>query len=393
MSNNSIGENANKRRFEMLRGGIPIGKAFGISLRLHYSWFFIFALVTWALAGSYFPSTYPTWSLSARIAAGLITSVLFFGSVLVHELMHSIVAQRQGISVQSITLFIFGGVSQITSEPKQPKDEFRMAIIGPLSSLLIGGALFGIYFGLRDVDTFAAQFITAIAYWLGYINLLLGAFNLIPGFPLDGGRVFRSLLWWRSGNLKKATRTASNIGRAVGFIFIFVGIWLIFTGNWVNGIWLALIGWFLESAAVGSYQQLLLQEMLKGHVVREVMSSDCAVIPPDTTIDHLVHENILTSGRRCFPVVSDSQILGLMTLHNVKAVPREQWRTETVREAMTPFDKLKWVRPDEELSSILRILTEDDINQVPVVQDGKIVGMVNREDLLNFVNIRSGLGI
>jgi Zn-dependent protease/predicted transcriptional regulator len=393
MSNNSIGENANKRRFEMLRGGIPIGKAFGISLRLHYSWFFIFALVTWALAGSYFPSTYPTWSLSARIAAGLITSVLFFGSVLVHELMHSIVAQRQGISVQSITLFIFGGVSQITSEPKQPKDEFRMAIIGPLSSLLIGGVLFGIYFGLRDVDTFAAQFITAIAYWLGYINLLLGAFNLIPGFPLDGGRVFRSLLWWRSGNLKKATRTASNIGRAVGFIFIFVGIWLIFTGNWVNGIWLALIGWFLESAAVGSYQQLLLQEMLKGHVVREVMSSDCAVIPPDTTIDHLVHENILTSGRRCFPVVSDSQILGLMTLHNVKAVPREQWRTETVREAMTPFDKLKWVRSDEELSSILRILTEDDINQVPVVQDGKIVGMVNREDLLNFVNIRSGLGI
>jgi Zn-dependent protease/predicted transcriptional regulator len=393
MSNNSIEENANKRRFEMLRGGIPIGKAFGISLRLHYSWFFIFALVTWALAGSYFPSTYPTWSLSARIAAGLITSVLFFGSVLVHELMHSIVAQRQGISVQSITLFIFGGVSQITSEPKQPKDEFRMAIIGPLSSLLIGGVLFGIYFGLRDVDTFAAQFITAIAYWLGYINLLLGAFNLIPGFPLDGGRVFRSLLWWRSGNLKRATRTASNIGRAVGFIFIFVGIWLIFTGNWVNGIWLALIGWFLESAAVGSYQQLLLQDMLKGHVVREVMSSDCAVIPPDTTIDHLVHENILTSGRRCFPVVSDSQILGLMTLHNVKAVPREQWRTETVREAMTPFDKLKWVRPDEELSSILRILTEDDINQVPVVQDGKIVGMVNREDLLNFVNIRSGLGI
>jgi Zn-dependent protease/predicted transcriptional regulator len=393
MSNNSIGENANKRRFKMLRGGIPIGKAFGISLRLHYSWFFIFALVTWALAGSYFPSTYPTWSLSARIAAGLITSVLFFGSVLVHELMHSIVAQRQGISVQSITLFIFGGVSQITSEPKQPKDEFRMAIIGPLSSLLIGGVLFGIYFGLRDVDTFAAQFITAIAYWLGYINLLLGAFNLIPGFPLDGGRVFRSLLWWRSGNLKRATRTASNIGRAVGFIFIFVGIWLIFTGNWVNGIWLALIGWFLESAAVGSYQQLLLQDMLKGHVVREVMSSDCAVIPPDTTIDHLVHENILTSGRRCFPVVSDSQILGLMTLHNVKAVPREQWRTETVREAMTPFDKLKWVRPDEELSSILRILTEDDINQVPVVQDGKIVGMVNREDLLNFVNIRSGLGI
>jgi Zn-dependent protease/predicted transcriptional regulator len=377
----------------MLRGGIPIGKAFGISLRLHYSWFFIFALVTWALAAGYFPSTYPTWSLSARIAAGLITSVLFFGSVLVHELMHSIVAQRQGIPVQSITLFIFGGVSQITSESKQPKDEFRMAIVGPLSSLVLGGIFFGIYFGWRNVDTFAVQFITAVVYWLGYINLALGVFNLIPGFPLDGGRVLRSLIWWRSGNLKNATKIASNAGRAVGFILIFIGIYLVFTGDWIDGIWLALIGWFLESAAVGSYQQLLMQEMLKGHVASEIMSSDCAVVPPDMTIDHLVNGNILTSGRRCFPVVSDSQIMGMMTLHNIKAVPREQWSTATVREAMTPFDRLKWVRPDEELSSVLRILTQDDINQVPVVQDNKIVGMVSREHLLNFVHIRSRLGV
>jgi Zn-dependent protease/predicted transcriptional regulator len=377
----------------MLRGGIPIGKAFGISLRLHYSWFFIFALVTWVLADIYFPHYYPNWSLSARIAAGLITSVLFFGSVLVHELMHSIVAQRQGIPVQSITLFIFGGVSQITSEPKQPKDEFRMAIVGPLSSLVIGGIFLGIYFEWRNVDTFAVQFITAIAHWLGIINLFLGIFNLIPGFPLDGGRVLRSLIWWRSGNLRNATRIASNAGRAVGFIFIFVGIYFIFTGDWVDGIWLALIGWFLESAAVGSYQQLLMQEMLKGHVASEVMSSDCVVIPPDTTIDQLVHGNILTSGRRCFPVVSGSKIVGMMTLHNVNAVPREQWSTETVKEAMTPFDKLKWVRPDEELSSVLRILTQDNINQVPVVQDNEIVGMISRENLLNFVNIRSRLGV
>jgi len=377
----------------MLRGGIPIGKAFGISLRLHYSWFFIFALVTWALAAVYFPSNYPAWSLSVRIAAGLITSVLFFGSVLVHELMHSIVSQRQGVPVQSITLFFLGGVSQISSEPKQPKDEFRMAIIGPLSSLIIGGIFFGIYFGLRHVDTFAVQFITAIAFWLGYINVFLGVFNLIPGFPLDGGRVLRSLIWWRSGNLKSATRIASNIGRAVGFIFIFGGIWFIFIGNWINGILLALIGWFVESAAVGSYQQLLIQDMLKGHVASEVMSRDCAVIPPDTTIDQLVHGNVLASGRRCFPVVSGSQIIGMMTLHNIKAVPREQWSTETVKEAMTPFDKLKWVRPDEELSSVLQILTEGNINQVPVVQDGEIVGMVSRENLLNFVNIRSRLGV
>jgi Zn-dependent protease len=377
----------------MLRGGIPIGKAFGISLRLHYSWFFIFALVTWALAAVYFPSEYPGWSLSAGIAAGLITSILFFASVLVHELMHSIVSQRQGVPVQSITLFFLGGVSQITSEPKQPGDEFRMAIVGPLSSLIIGGILLGVYYQWRTVDTFAVQFVTGIAYWLGFINVFLGVFNLIPGFPLDGGRVLRSLIWWRSRNLTSATRIASNVGRAVGFVLIFIGIWFIFTGNWFDGIWLALIGWFLESAAVGSYQQLLMQEMLKGHVVSEVMSTDCAVVPPDMTIDHLVNGNILSSGRRCFPVGSGSEIMGLMTLHNVKEVPRDQWATETVKEAMTPFDKLKWVRPDEELSSVLRILTQDNINQVPVVQDNQIIGMVSRENLLNFVHVRSRLGM
>jgi Zn-dependent protease/predicted transcriptional regulator len=377
----------------MFRGGVPIGKAFGIQLRLHYSWFLIFALVTFALAASYYPSVFPDWSLSARIAAGLITSILFFGSVLVHELMHSIVSQRQGIPVKSITLFIFGGVSQITSEPKQPADEFRMAIVGPLSSLVLAGIFLGIYFQLRSGSTFADQFVTGLAYWLGYINLLLGAFNLIPGFPLDGGRVLRSLIWWRNHNLRRATRIASNAGRVIGFLFIFGGIYLIFTGYWFDGIWLALIGWFLESAAAGSYQQLLMEEMLKGHTAGEIMSGDCAVVPPDMTIDHLVNGNILTSGRRCFPVVSGSGIVGLMTLANISEVPRDQWTTETVQQAMTPFEKLKWVRPDEELSTVMRILTEDNVNQVPVVADHQIIGMVTRENLLNFVHVRSRLGM
>ncbi len=377
----------------MLRSGIPIGRAFGIALRLHYSWFIIFVLVTWALTASYFPSVFPDWNLGSRIAAGIITSLLFFGSVLVHELAHSIVSQRQGIPVQSIILFVFGGVSQITSEPKQPRDEFRMAIVGPLTSLIIGGILWGIFFGVRNIDSFAAQMVTAITYWLGYINLALGVFNLIPGFPLDGGRVFRSIWWWRSHNLKSATRVASTVGRFIGLLFIFGGVYLVFTSYWLNGIWIALIGWFLENAASSSYRQLLLQEMLKGHTAKEVMSRDCVLINPETTLDKLVNENILTSGRRCFPVVADSKIMGLMTLHNVRTVPRDRWTTETVKEAMTPFDKLKWVGPDEELSSLMRLLTENDINQVPVVEDNQVIGMVTRENLLNYVNIRSGLGI
>jgi Zn-dependent protease/predicted transcriptional regulator len=377
----------------MLRSSIPIGKAFGITLRLHYSWFIIFTLVTWALTASYFPSYYPSWSIGTRIAAGLITSLLFFGSVLAHELMHSIISQRQGVPVKDITLFILGGVSQITEEPKEPKHEFNMAIVGPLTSLVIGGILWGIFFGIRNINNSTAEFVTPIVYWLGYINLALGVFNLIPGFPLDGGRVLRSLLWWRSHNLKSATRIASTIGRVVGFLFIFGGIYLIFTPYWLNGLWIAVIGWFLESAANNSYRQLLLQDMLRGHIASEVMSRDCVLIPPDTTVEHLVNENILTSGRRCFPVVADAKVMGLMTLHNIRAVPREQWGGATVKEAMTPFDKLRWVRPEDELSSVFRILTENNINQVPVVQDGQIVGMVTRENLLNFVNIRSGLGI
>lgn len=376
----------------MLRGGIPIGRAFGISLRLNYSWFVIFALVTWALAAGYFPATYPTWSLTTRIAAGVITSFVFFGSVLAHELMHSVVAQREGIPVRSITLFIFGGVSEIAEEPKQPKDEFRMALAGPLASLAIGAVFWGIWFWLRGA-TGTAEFISGIAYWLGLINVFLAVFNLIPGFPLDGGRVLRSILWGRSGNLRSATRTASNIGRGVGYAFIFGGIFLIFRGSWFDGLWLAFIGWFLENAAVGSYRQLAVHDILQGHTASEIMTRDCPVVPPDITIERLVNEHILTSGHRCFPVVAHGHVLGLVTLHDIKMVPRHLWSTTRVGEAMTTFDKLKSVGPNEDLSNVLRILTENDVNQVPVVQDHNVVGMIGRDNLLSFIDIRSGLGI
>ncbi len=373
----------------MLGGGIPIGKVFGISIRLHYSWFIVFVLVAWSLAASYFPAAYPDWGLSVSIAAGVITSLLFFGSVLAHELMHSVVAQSAGIPVHAITLFIFGGVSQMVQEPKKPQDEFRMAIAGPLTSLILGGIFLAIWFFLKGLP----EVVTAVASWLGWINIFLAAFNLVPGFPLDGGRVLRSLLWWRSQNLRSATKIASNVGRVVGYLFIFAGIWLIFRGSWFNGVWLALIGWFLENAAVGSYRQLALQEKLKGHKVTEAMTADCPVVPPELTIEQLVHGNILTSGRRCFPVVQNNGILGLVTLHNIKSVPRDQWSTKTIREAMTPFSKLKTVGPDEDLATVMQILAEENINQVLVVKDNNIIGMVARDNLLAFINLRGELGV
>jgi Zn-dependent protease len=373
----------------MLRGGIPIGRVLGISLRLNYSWFIVFALVTWSLSANYFPSVFPEWSAGLAVTAGILTSLLFFGSVLAHELMHSVVARAAGIPVQSITLFIFGGVSRMGEEPKRPKDEFRMAIAGPLTSLALGAVFWAIWYWLGEFN----EFVLAISFWLGLINIFLAGFNLIPGFPLDGGRVLRSILWWRSHNLRRATRTASNIGRAVGFLFIFGGVFFIFQALWLNGLWLILIGWFLENAAVGSYRQVALQEVLQGHTAGEVMTRDCPVVPPDITVEELVNDHVLATGRRCFPVESSGRVEGLVTMHNIRAVPRESWPARTTSEAMTPLDKLKSVSPNEDLSTVLKILTEEDINQVLVVEDGAITGVIGRDNLLSFINLRGELGV
>ncbi len=371
----------------MLTEGISIGKIFGIPLKLHYSWFIIFVLIVGILAAGYFPATYPHWGTVASIAAGVVTSLLFFGSVIVHELMHSLVAQAAGIPIHSINLFIFGGVSQMTEEPKQPQVELRMALAGPLASLVLGGIFLAIWYWITD----APEFVKAISFWLGLINILLAGFNLIPGFPLDGGRVLRSLLWWQNRDLRKSTRIASNVGRGFGYLFILGGIAMIVSGAWINGLWLAFIGWFLENAAANSYRQLALLDILKGHKASELMTQDCPIVQPELTIQHLVNEQILTSGRRCFPVVQQSRVLGLITIHDIKAVPREQWPTKTVEETMTPFAKLKSVSPDEELPTVMRILTEQNINQLPVVKDGNIIGMIARDNLLAFIGIRSEL--
>jgi Zn-dependent protease/predicted transcriptional regulator len=377
----------------MLQGGIPIGKAFGISLRLHWSWFIIFVLITWALSTSYFPSIYPHWSLAEKVTAGIITSLFFFGSVLLHELMHSIVALHKGIHISSITLFILGGVSAMTEEPKEAKDEFLIAIAGPGTSLVLGGIFWGVWITLGGTNAAAGsnEFIAAIVFWLGYINLALGVFNLIPGFPLDGGRVLRSLIWWRTGKMQNATKIASNIGRVIGYLFILGGIYLVFTGDLFNGIWLALIGWFLESSAAGSYNLLLMQDTLKGHIAAEIMSRDCQMIPSDITLEKLVNEYIMKSGRRCFPVVFEGHVQGLISLRDVQKVPQESWGNQIVRDAMVPLDKLKSVQPDTDLNTVMQTLAQNDINQVPVVDDNNIIGMVGRDNIVNFINVRTQL--
>jgi Zn-dependent protease len=367
-------------------GGIPVFKIFGITIRLHYSWFIIFALITWQLVSN-FPDD--NLSTAARIGISLVASILLFGSLIAHEVMHSVVAQKSGIPVHSITLFIFGGVSQITKEPEKPGDEVRIALAGPLTSLVCGGIFFGIWFMTQN----APSMVHDVILWLGETNIILAVFNLIPGFPLDGGRVLRGILWRQRRNMRDATKVAANIGRGVGYVFIIGGIFLIFSGVVFQGFWIAFIGWFLENAAASSYRQVALNEIMQGHTAGEVLTRDCTIVPPDITVQQLVNEQILTGGRRCFPVAADNKALGLITLNDVRAIPRNLWDTKMVSDAMIPAEKMVAVGPNEDLVKVFQLLTEKDINQVPVVEDGKIVGMIGRDALLAFVRVRTDLGM
>ncbi|MCX5998873.1 MAG: site-2 protease family protein [Chloroflexi bacterium] len=379
----------------MLKGGIPLGRPFGISVRLHWSWFIVFVYVTWSLAMYYFPQTYPQkdypqWNETAYVVAGLATSSFVFLSVLAHEMAHSLVGRSVGVNIDSITLFVFGGVARMTEEPKKPGVEFRMAVAGPATSLALAGA----FWAIRSVTLDVSEPVAAVASWLGWINLSLAAFNMIPAFPLDGGRVLRSIIWWRSGSLLASTRTASKIGRGTGYLFIFGGlVWMFLGDDWFSGLWLAFIGWFLQNAAAGSYRQLAVDQMLRGHTVSEVMVRGCEAVAPDLTIERLVQDHILPSGRGCFSVVDNAQAVGLVTMENVKAVPRQEWPTRTVGQAMTPVLELRAVKADADLSAVLRVLMVEDMSELPVVYNNAIIGTVGRDNLQSFIKTRSELGV
>ncbi len=371
-----------------MRASWTFGKIFGIPIGANSSWLLVFILVTWSLATGYFPSEYPGWSAAAYWLVGLLTSLLFFGSVLAHELGHAIVALREKVPVRSITLFIFGGVAQIGREPPTAGAEFRIAIAGPLVSLLLGGVLS--WFGALGANTAWG----ASALYLGRINLLLGVFNLIPGFPLDGGRILRAALWAFGRDFRNATRIASWVGQAIAYLFILAGVYQIFNGQFFNGLWIAFIGWFLQSAAAQSWQQVELQETLRGLRVSQVMNRNCPLVAPDLSLERLVNENVLTGGgRRCFFVGDTSNLVGMVTLDHIRAVPRADWPTTTVEATMTTPDRLHQVAPNDDLAKVLERMVNEDVNQMPVVEGSQLVGMVTREDLLRLLKTRAELGI
>ncbi len=392
----------------MLKNSVSIGRIFGIEIRIDWSWLFILFLVTWNLASVLGPA-HKTWNAFLTWSVAFLAAIVFFASVLAHELAHSLVSRAQGVPVRNITLFLFGGVSNIQREPVSPGNEFRMAIVGPLTSLVVGAALL-LLAGLTGAPIAGAvsdptQLISSLSpltfllAWLGSINVVLGLFNLVPGFPLDGGRVLRSILWAATRNLRRATRWASWVGQAIAALMMFGGIAMIFgvtlpffgTG-FLGGLWLAFIGWFLNSASVQSYQQVVVHDILEGVSAEQIMRRDPPVVSSISSVSSLVHDHIMGTDDHAFPVVDEGRLVGIVTLGNIRQVPRTEWDMTTVRQIMIPAGQLVTATPQEDAGQVLDEMMQRGVSQLPVVQEGHLAGLVRQQDLLRWLQLHGERG-
>jgi Zn-dependent protease len=366
----------------MKKSTLRLAHVLGIPIGLDPSWFLIFALFTWVLAANYFPLEFKNWTTLQYWVVAALTTILFFFSVLLHEIGHSIMAIRYKLTVKSIKLYIFGGVSEITSEPKSAMAEFVIAFAGPFTSLLLAGIFY-----LLSMALTAYPPLLAMTKYLAYINAILAAFNLIPGFPLDGGRVFRSIVWGLTRNLRRATEIAALLGHAIAFFFILLGVWELFQGNWVDGLWIAFIGWFLETAVVGQVQQQQTYNLLSGHTVDQIMSKSCIMTSANLTLQELVDEYVLKNGIRCMVVMGIEQPVGLLTLHDIRQIHKDNWGSTIASQVMTPMEKVKVIGPKVGLAQALDEMGKDGVNQMPVMEDGQIEGMLSRQDIVDFLKL------
>jgi len=365
----------------MHRQIIQLGKIFNIPVGIDYSWFFIEVLVAWSLSTAYFPREFPHWSQALYWTAGILTSLLLFVSVLLHEIGHALTARWYKIPVHSIRLFIFGGVAQFEHEPEKAVSELWISLAGPVVNLIIGALL------LLSLPMLASwEFVLAIAKYLAFINIILALFNLIPGFPLDGGRVLRAILWSFNHDFRKSTVWAALTGRVIAFLFIINGAMMTFAGNVGDGLWLIFIGWFLDSAANAQIQQGNLRTLLMHHKVREAYNHNFAIIPGDATIQYLMDYHILGEGRRYIVVTENQQPVGLLTLHHVRHLDKTKWPEIQVRDTYLPFSELRTLQPETDLWEAFNEMQIDGVNQLPVVdRDGRFLGILSRADLLSFL--------
>jgi Zn-dependent protease/predicted transcriptional regulator len=376
-----------------MRAHIKLGRIFGIAIGLHYSWIIIALLVTLSLR-SQFATVHPDWSDAVTWTIAIITGLLFFVSILLHELSHAAVAKLRGLPVRAITLFALGGVAQIEKDAADAKTEFWMGIIGPIASVVIGVVCLGLSFLLGwNLAGEPNGPIAAMFMWLGVINIALAIFNMIPGFPLDGGRVLRAIVWWITGDANRSTRIASVVGQFVAFVFIMIGIWRFFSGAGFGGLWLAFIGWFLLDAARASGAQVEITERLNGVRVGDVMSQQFPVIDGNSNLQTFVQEHLLPTGHRCFVVLEQGRPAGIITPHEVKTLDRSRWSYTTVSDVMRSLDSMQTVGPERPVAEALEVMGREDVNQIPVVQQGNLAGMISRGHILRVLQTRAELDV
>ncbi len=372
------------------RNDFRLGSFLGFEVRIDLSWFIIFFLVFWSLASGVFPSEYPDLSRQTHLLMGLVGTLLFFVSLLVHELSHALVSRSKGIPVEGITLFVFGGIARAQREPDSPRDEILIAGIGPVTSCLLA-ALFWVL-GVLAAGAGLGDPYIGVARYLAFINLVLAIFNVMPGFPLDGGRVFRAVVWSATGSRTKATRWATAGGRIFGLLLIVLGAAQALAGAPVSGLWLVFIGWFLRTLAGASLSQHVLQELLGGFVAADVMTRDPSVVDAGLPVDALVHEHFMQMRYGSYPVVEGGTPVGLVTLADLKAIPREAWAGSATREAMTPLTECVVVAPAATVAEVMEEMSRrGGRRRALVVDGGRLVGVVSATDLAHWIERVQGV--
>ena len=370
-----------------MESSFKLGRIFGVNIGVHWSWLFIFFIVTYSFAEGVMHHFYPGWDAGQRWAAGASIAVIFFLSILTHELAHAVVANRNGLEVRDITLFLFGGASNLTKEPATPSVEFKVAVVGPLTSLALGGVFAVGWLMLRSPN----HHIAAISANLALINGSLAAFNMLPGYPLDGGRVFRSIVWARNHDHLAATRTAARAGEWIAYAVMGTGVVYTLLGGFVMGIWFLLIGIFLKNSSAASYEAEERDSFLAGVPVSAAMRTDVEQVAPDVSVEALVREHILVKNSGCF-AVGAGELLGLVTLSDIHKIPQGDWATTSVYRAMTPASQLAVVSPSDSIEDALHLLASRDVNQLPVLRGRDFLGVVTRADILGFIKVRRDVG-
>jgi len=365
---------------------IQIARVIGIPIYLHFSWLIIFGLIAWTLSTGYFPAQSPDLPASSYWAKGLVASLLFFVSILLHELGHAVVALRQGLRTRSITLFVFGGVAQLEKDPKDGRTEFWMAAAGPVASL----ALAGLFYTLASLPFLGAS-AAAVAKYLALINLMLALFNLVPAFPMDGGRLLRGALWGPLGKAR-ATRIASGAGTLFAFLLIFAGVFSLLRGDSLGGLWYILIGWFIKDASLSSYQQVRLDEALRGVTVRDAMVQAVATIPGSGSVAEAAREYFMRTGYGSYPVTRGEAVVGLLCLKDILRLSAEEREATSVQGAMRPLTDELVTDPDVPLPEVLSKMAQAGTARLLVMHGERLAGLLTMNGVIRRLKVREELG-